>query len=213
MAFSTRKGLKAMAAAAAVGAALLVPTRQASAAPEAAQAGATVVKANAEFIFINAADRERNRIFINPIGNTVSVLDTQATVTAGVGCTARSDGSVTCPAGNRTILVETGDQQDGVFQQTGLRASIDVGSGSDEVFAIDATNRQTIDGGDGHDNLLSGSGDDFLRGGPGRDLLSGGAGDDILDVVDGFPNDSAQGQDGRDNCPSDAGDQRLQCES
>ena len=68
---STRRGLQA-AAAAAAGAVLLVPTGPASAATGVVQASATVVQANDAFIFVNAAPGERNRIFINPSGSTVT---------------------------------------------------------------------------------------------------------------------------------------------
>ncbi|QFQ97508.1 hypothetical protein F9278_16265 [Streptomyces phaeolivaceus] len=114
MAVSTRRGLQA--AVTAAGAALLVPTGPASAATGAAQAGATVVQANAAFIFVNAADGERNRIFINPTGSTVTVIDNGASTSAGVGCALNGDGSVSCPAGNRTIMVVAGDQQDTIAQ-------------------------------------------------------------------------------------------------
>lgn len=209
---STRRGLQA-AATAAAGAALLVPTGPASAATGAAQAGATVVQANSAFIFVNAADGERNRIFINPTGSTVTVIDNGASTSAGVGCTLNGDGSVSCPAGNRTIMVVAGDQQDTIAQRTGLRASINAGPGNDTVFAQDATARQSLAGGEGRDTLLSGSGDDVLVGGPGVDTLSGGVGDDVLDNVDQAPGDSAQGGDGRDSCTSDSGDQEIGCES
>ncbi|MFD9112507.1 calcium-binding protein [Streptomyces bottropensis] len=212
MAMSTRRGLQA-AAAAAAGAALLVPTGPASAATGAVQASATVVQANDAFIFINAAAGERNRIFINPSGSTVTVIDTGASTSAGVGCTLNSDSSVSCPAGTRTILVVAGDEQDTIAQRTGLRASLDAGPGNDTVHAQDATGRQSIAGGEGRDTLLSGSGADVLVGGLGVDLLSGGAGNDILDNVDQAPGDSAQGGDGSDSCTSDSGDQEIGCES
>ncbi|WP_345672073.1 hypothetical protein [Streptomyces phyllanthi] len=206
MAMSTRRGLQAAAMTVAAGAALLVPTSP-------AYAATGVVQANTEFIFVNAAAGDRNSFFINQSGNTITVLDTRATLSAGPGCTLNGDGSVSCPAGNRTIILAAGDQQDQIAQRSHLRASIDAGPGNDNVYGTSATNRQSIAGGEGRDYLSGGSADDVLVGGPGDDILAGGAGDDVLNNVDQNPRDSAQGGDGRDTCTSDPGDQELDCES
>ncbi|HXJ63410.1 MAG TPA: hypothetical protein VNN79_06610 [Actinomycetota bacterium] len=65
----------------------------------------------------------------------------------------------------------------------------------------------------GHDVVLGKDGADQLAGGTETDLVRGGFGDDSLDVADGTPGDTVDGNGGSDACAADFGDTARHCET
>jgi hypothetical protein len=65
----------------------------------------------------------------------------------------------------------------------------------------------------GHDVVLGKGGLDQLAGGTETDLVRGGFGDDSLDVADGAPGDTVDGNGGIDACAIDPGDTVEHCET
>lgn len=114
----------------------------------------------------------------------VTFTDPGATITAGAGCTASSDGrSATCAyeAGVpfKTVRVELGDGDDTLTHVPGAFDRALIGSG-----------------GPGDDTLSGGSADDRLDGGGGTDTISGGGGVDFLTDGDSDANADADVLDG-----------------
>ncbi|MFF6784914.1 calcium-binding protein [Streptomyces sp. NPDC012510] len=205
MGLTTRKGLKAAVTATAMGAAVLLSAGQAHA--------ATGVTANSAFINVNAAAGKANRITVTASGTNVVITDTGDTVTAGAGCTQRTANSVTCPAGTRTLIIQTGDLNDSVLLQASLRASIYGQTGNDQLHALGTGQRAVLSGAEGDDSLYGGSADDDIVGGTGNDTMVGGAGNDRITAQDGLGgNDYSDGDLGRDVCVSDVGDREFSCD-
>ena len=76
-----------------------------------------------------------------------------------------------CPAGTRTLVVDTGDLGDEVVLAANLRAHLFGGSGNDVLNTANSAVGAVMDGGDHSDSLLGGSGGDTMIGGEGDDLL------------------------------------------
>lgn len=103
-------------------------------------------------------------------------------------------------------------------------------SGNDSIFGRMGNDvmygqggNDTMHGNEGDDILDGGSGDDALYGNAGKDALSdrlggkdrlfGGTDNDVLDGVDDVPfNDYLNGEQGRDDCRADGGDNVVNCE-
>jgi hypothetical protein len=80
--------------------------------------------------------------------------------------------------------------------------TIDAGNGNDQVYGYDGND--TIYGGDGNDFLVGENGSDLLFGGNGTDWIIGGAGNDWIVGGEGY--DTAKGGDSDDGVVFDAGD-------
>lgn len=156
---------------AAVGAAGLVPS------PAHAASGVSVTGGQLQ---VTAQAGKDNRITIQLSATGFTVIDTGDAVTPGAGCTTVAVNRVSCgSAGVTRVVVNSGDGNDVIDARTTVRATVNAGSGVDQVLG--SSGSDIIDGGDGHDNLNGGDGGDRLIGGTGRDLLTGGPSRDIMD--------------------------------
>jgi Ca2+-binding RTX toxin-like protein len=111
----------------------------------------------------------------------LTVTDGGAPLSAGAGCEALADGSVTCPEDPlalRPFLVRTGDRADTVLvDDNGFRlVTVQAGSGDDEVTVGSGVGSPAVlEGGSGDDSLttnMNGNGPPVLRGGSGDDTLT-----------------------------------------
>jgi Ca2+-binding RTX toxin-like protein len=126
-------------------------------------AGAFAATASIETgrVFYLAGPGEVNNLTISLFGDSYSLSDPGATITAGPGCTT-SQAMAACPTANiRGITARVDDGADSV-ENTTLTPSL-------------------LTGGDGNDTLTGGPGNDTLRGEKGVDTHSGGDGDDLID--------------------------------
>jgi Ca2+-binding RTX toxin-like protein len=132
---------------------------------------------------ITAPPGERNVLTVSVTGSTITVTDAGAPLTAGDGCRADLDGSVSCTsprAGAATAVqarIATDDGDDAVTASGVAQVSIDGGSGND-ALSVTGHGSAVLSGGLGDDVLSGGDGPDSLDGGPGADSMSGGAGAD-----------------------------------
>ena len=151
--------------------------------PAAAVADATVQVSNGVLSY-DAGPGIDNSVSISQPLISYTVVDVNASLQPGSGCTAVNIHQVTC---------------------TGLVTSItaDGGDGNDSISNYSAT-PSTLSGGPGDDGLTGGSSDDMLIGGPGADSFWGGGGfdtasyaDETADVtvtLDGIANDGVAGE-------------------
>lgn len=82
----------------------------------------------------------------------------------------------------RGLTIDAGAGNDRVTVRANIDAPITVrgGDGDDRIDASRATNRLSLDGGAGDDNIDGGRGDDFIQGGAGADRINAGAGSDAI---------------------------------
>ena len=80
--------------------------------------------------------------------------------------------------------------------------TIESGNGDDEISGMEG--EDYLDGGDGNDYLEGGDGNDRLEGAEGDDVVSAGAGDDI--VYSGLGDDEVYGDEGKDKLYLEDGD-------
>ena len=114
-----------------------------------------------DVLVLEATAGVENRIQINPREPDWIVTDDRGPWVAGPGCTQFGD-AVLCPQASVTsVEAETGDLEDH------LRATVDVPA--------------TIDTGTGGDQMRGGSESDLLLGGPGNDNLEGRGAADVID--------------------------------
>lgn len=131
-------------------------------------------------VALDAAPGEVNVLAVTVAGGAVTVRDTGAALTAGAGCAAGAEGTVTCSVADASIVGLKGGLGDGGdrLDVSGIRAPvIDAGPGDDVVTSADGGE---LAGGDGDDALAIG-GAGVLRGGPGADALTGSPQYDTLD--------------------------------
>jgi len=120
--------------------------------------------------------------------------DPKAPLLAGAGCTAKTVHTIVCPAENVTRIVAlSGDGNDTLVNETGMRSR--------------------LDGGDGEDTVIGGSGNDVLYGGDGEDTLKGRGGNDTVKTRGHWP-DTVDCGSGRDTVFADWTDlAKSNCES
>jgi Ca2+-binding RTX toxin-like protein len=163
-----------------------------------AAAGAATVSITGSTLSFSAAGGEENDLTIETDGSIFRVIDGNAPVTAGTGCTQRAVQRVHCPTvGITRIEALTRDQDDVVTLFTGtVDATLNGGPGGDTLTseAGDDTliagrsdpsgSFEQLASGAGQDTLTSSTGPGFtssnLSAGPGNDDLIGGPGFDTL---------------------------------
>jgi Ca2+-binding RTX toxin-like protein len=161
-------------------------------------------------LFYEADLGEANRVEASgAVGETVTIRDAGAVVTAGVGCTSVDEHSADCLANFLSGMVLTLLDLDDTLSVSGLSVHpgfylrADGGAGADvlssfarsELLGRGGDDRLTgarfIVGGSGNDVLRgtgqadfldAGSGDDSITGGGRSDLMSPGRGDDLVDA-------------------------------
>jgi Ca2+-binding RTX toxin-like protein len=140
---------------------------------------ATVSFPNSTTLRYTDALGETNNLTISQAGDTYTISDTGATISAPAPCAGSGTATVTCNVAGIALLdVLADDQSDTISITASRNANIMAGTGDDTVTA-DSGN-DTISGSLGNDCIVSGSGDDQLTGGRGRDTLDGGSGNDTL---------------------------------
>jgi Ca2+-binding RTX toxin-like protein len=127
-----------------------------------ASAFAATASVEQKRLFYTAAADEVNDLTISASGNDYVLEDSEATISAGPGCSTSGSHRATCSGnGINGITVSLGDRDDSV--------------------QITTSTSSTLSGGDGNDSLEGGPGRDTLRGNGGVDAHDGGAGDDFID--------------------------------
>ena len=159
----------------------------------AAPATASTVQLDGPTLTYDAAPGESNRLTISSAGDTLTVTDTGATVTAGPSCTSASSTKPTCPAaGVAAMAVSIGDMNDTAsVSGTWIPTTFDDGPGPDAMT-----------GGGAVDTFVAGAGSDTYRGGGGQDIVDYSSRTAPLTVsLDGLANDGEAGE--KDNVGSD----------
>jgi Ca2+-binding RTX toxin-like protein len=126
-----------------------------------APADAATANIRIKRVYYTADAGEVNNLIISLAGNSYTLSDPGATITAGPGCTAAGHVAVCPAAGIIGLTVSAGDGADGILNNTATPS--------------------TLSGGDGSDSLQGGAGNDILRGNQGVDSHAGGRGDDFID--------------------------------
>jgi Ca2+-binding RTX toxin-like protein len=141
--------------------------------PASALAGAVSVT-NGTLSYV-AAPGETNDVKVSGFGNLL--VEEEAGLAAGVGCSSQEPNRVVCPStGVTAVYFDTGDKNDTLTNYTFLPATLRGGGGNDSIFG--GGGADTLDGGDGTDSLYGSWGDDRLDGGSADDTLGGGTGND-----------------------------------
>src|SRR4051812_8551703 len=155
-------------------------------------AHASTVSVQAGALRITAPAGEYNAIGITAAPGGLTVTDTGAPLTLGLGCTTG-----TCVGATR-VEADLGDADDILTLSASLPGDLSGGPGNDDV-AVTTLGAESValDGGDGDDTLTAAGGADVLSGGPGYDTLIGGEGDDRIDG--GTGGDTADGGGGDDS--------------
>lgn len=161
-----------------VGAVLLAPTRAGA---------ATLTDHDGELVYTGGAGAA-NRVRLTDLGGgSVELAESEPDPITATGCAPLAGGSRYECAGVTRIVVDLGDGDDSLFQDT-----------------TPVTVPLTVHGGDGADGLTGGTGDDTIDGGPGDDpQLDGGEGDDTIDGGDG--DDRLDGGPGADDLHGGSG--------
>lgn len=180
-------------------------------------ASASTISVNSGNVVYKAAVGEANNLKLtDPVGLTFA--DLGAPLSAGPGCTANPDATVTCPPTN--IIANLGDQADAasVNAFVGLATvTINGNDGNDDILA-GADGRAYANGNAGDDTLRTasnvlgtangGAGNDTLIGGSSVNDLHGGAGNDTLSLSfsSSFSPDTLSGDAGADRLTGGAFD-------
>ncbi|MBB2943179.1 Ca2+-binding RTX toxin-like protein [Actinoplanes lutulentus] len=156
-----------------------------------------------------AGSGKANKVVITRSGRTVTI-DDKVKIKAGKGCkTVKGDKTkVRCKlTKNPTrVHVQAGSKNDTVVNKTGIRVTLEGGSGND--ILVGGSNLDRLFGGSGADKLYGGDNNDVLYGGTGNDKLYGqdGGGDYLY----GDENDDAlYGGEGDDKIFGGAGNDKL----
>ncbi|GAA2882167.1 hypothetical protein Acy02nite_78590 [Actinoplanes cyaneus] len=191
------------------------------AAPAQAATDAGVVSASGARVGYTAAGGQDNDVSVTRAGRVVTIQDV-VPITAGPGCTAVDETTVSCALAKAPlrVTVALGDGYDFFTNQTAIPAYADGGADSDNLTGGTGADRLTgggdmdtliggagndvLAGGDDGDQLVGGDGDDVLRGQAGNDVLNGNAGDDVL--AGGAGDDLMAGEAGDDDLDGGAGD-------
>ncbi|MFJ3163553.1 hypothetical protein [Streptomyces kanasensis] len=134
------------------------------AAAGAGAAGGTAVRQGAAVVY-TASGRVANDVVVGVLLGEVAVQD-EAGVTAGPGCVRRSDVLVTCGPveGVSRVAVRVRDGDDRVHVAAPVDASVDAGTGRDEVTTHGGGDRIVLrDGAPGDTVRSCGGGEDHLR--------------------------------------------------
>ncbi|QFR03215.1 calcium-binding protein [Streptomyces phaeolivaceus] len=148
---------------------------------------ATGVSKSGTSLVVNAAAGRANNITVSLSGSTVFIQDTSDTLSAGIGCTLQTNGSVACPVnlGTDTVVVNAGDGNDIITKTGNVRGELKGESGNDVINGGPSPGSNILNGGTGNDTLNGGVTFDMLVGGPGADRLSGGGGTtDLVNYLD-----------------------------
>ncbi|MFH8465466.1 calcium-binding protein [Streptomyces sp. NPDC017991] len=139
---------------------------------------ATGVTRSGDVVTVNTAAGVSNDITIGLSASKVVIRDATDTVTAGAGCFAVGDGSVTCSVnvGSATVVVNAGDGNDTITKTGNLAGDLRGGPGSDVIDGGPTPRNNILNGGADPDLLLGGPDFDQMIGGPGNDTFSGGGG-------------------------------------
>jgi Ca2+-binding RTX toxin-like protein len=147
------------------------------------------------FLRYVAAPGEANDITATRVGDTVTVVDTGATITAESGCTSVSPQEVTCgPAAAAFFGLD--DLDDSILLASGTNWIVRADAGNDEVTLCTTCRAFSLSGGLGDDTIRGGNGEDSLIGGAGNDTLVSGIGPDEISPGEG--DDTVAGGSGRD---------------
>jgi Ca2+-binding RTX toxin-like protein len=143
-----------------------------------------------------AAPGEGNAVDVSEQGQTVTIIDTGAVITAQTGCSQVNDHEVTCSevAQAGIFLSDLGDVASLLLVDS--VSFVFRGQVGDDDFSLCLQCSGTLEGGPGDDTLRAGDVGSTLRGGIGVDTLAGGAGVDLLFGVRG--SDTIDGADGAD---------------
>ncbi|MBJ7459488.1 MAG: M10 family metallopeptidase C-terminal domain-containing protein [Thermoleophilaceae bacterium] len=171
----------------------------------------TVGVSGTELVY-NAGTNQHNSLFVrtNAARNALVIVDNATPITAGPGCTAAGELTVSCPfTGFTTFRANLGDLEDSFRQVNSVSKAITVdgGSGADtidgaKVTASYASRTSGVnlsldgvanDGAPGETDLLGtsthgvvgGSGNDTIVGSEANDTIDGGLGSDTIDAAGG----------------------------
>lgn len=191
-------------------------------------AQAATVSAIGGQLTYTAGAGEANVVRIFPTEDRSAVIVTERgtlgsgnplTLTRGEGCTVTSSGSAQearC-AGVTSLIVNSGDLNDTVINDTSFTSTIDLGDGDD--IALGGFQNTTTNPDRPGDTLTGGNGNDRLNGRAGNDVYRGGAGDDFIDADEQTEITGAAGADdvdcgpGTDFAYSDPSDTVANCEN
>jgi len=169
-----------------------------------ASAGAAQVStAGSQFVALDAAPGEANRVTVAHTGDAVVIRDDGATLSLapGTDCTLTDAHQVRCPPVRFQFAALLGDGDDTVTVTGGFSTDLRGDAGNDQIYG--GTGHDSIDAGDGDDTVDAGPGDDQIRGGAGSDTIGGGDGTDLATydsmapvtvTLDGLRNDGAAGE-------------------
>ena len=169
---------------------ILVASAAAAIALTPAAASAGTIAYEGDTLVIMAAPGETNAITLGgEQAGRLSISDSTPYTFPADRCTRVDDGyPLQCDIPG-AIRADLGDGSDSLVVDHMVQGNpaIEVlgGAGNDNLKAIDANTRLTLDGGPGADVLRSEGGSDVLRGGPDADELIGGGGSDVLLGGDG----------------------------
>src|SRR3954447_12410592 len=98
----------------------------------AAEAGTATI--SGKHLLYTAGVSEVNLLTIAPSGSNFTLSDSRSPVTAGAGCTALGPNQVSCPgAGLTLMIIDAGDLNDDVTNQTALASRLTGGGGNDHL--------------------------------------------------------------------------------
>jgi Ca2+-binding RTX toxin-like protein len=147
------------------------------------------------FVSYGADPGETNDIQATKVGDTVTIVDTGATITAESGCTSVSPQEVTCGSAAAAFF-GLGDLDDAILISSGTNWIVRGDAGNDTITLCMTCRAFSLSGGLGDDTIRGGNGEDSLIGGAGNDTLVSGIGRDHLSPGEG--NDAVAGGSGRD---------------
>ncbi|MEA2403402.1 MAG: hypothetical protein QOE08_49, partial [Thermoleophilaceae bacterium] len=116
--------------------------------PAASAATATV---SSGALTYTAATGETNQLTITRSGGTFTLSDSGALITAGAGCASGGARIVTCTAAS--LSVDTGDRDDVITVGAGAPATLNGGSGNDQLLDPSGGAANTFIGGTGTDRV------------------------------------------------------------
>ena len=157
---------------------------------------------------ITATPGEYNAVTVAPSGTALTVTDTGAPLTLGLGCIPQATAAI-CTGATR-LEVDLADGDDNFTLSADLQADLQGGTGDDSITSAGAAD--ALNGGPGFDILSGGEGDDSIDGSTGGDSAYGGGGDDSIVLRDRLTDTAACGA-GRDDVRAEVLDQLdFECE-
>lgn len=159
-----------------------------------ASASAATVDFTGTTLTYTGAPGEQNRAVLYPkpsVPGTINVRDFALFTSSSANCPQDPPGNtntVACAlASTANVVINVGDGDDDVENDSGRPSTIDAGAGNDRIGGSSAA--ETITGGDGNDSLLGSGGKDTVNAGAGDDTVRvRGVGTDVIaDIVDCGP--------------------------